>query len=180
MARYSSIAELRKVLRSYTQLRATTSDVDSAMLLFDLANALDAGVLTQRQKEAIQLLLINNTSCRIVAEQMGVKPRAVYTAVHAGLRRLLSYLRDGELPKSTSVRLWTASERNYLISHAYLSRQHLAYNLKRSVPSVYQKLNELRHDGILIAAARGGRPVSKNHGGGRAEPRVSNSHGGPA
>lgn len=174
---YNSIAELRRVLRSYTQLRASTSEVDSAIMFFDLEDALESGVMTPRQKEAVQTLLIQGLPASAVARQMGIKQRAVYTTVNSGLKRLHSFLHSGIRPKQNKNVAWTKVEVDYLIAHSGDSRVLLGKKFGRSTSAIYQKLSELRGNGLLIARKRPGRPLSRNDGGKRKAARVPDNDG---
>ncbi len=159
--------DLRAFLKKWKALRETADDVDAATIVFDLGRVLGEvpgalTPLTQRQQQAIRLHLLQDVSIHLVAEQMDISERAVNYVIKNGLQRLRYYLQTGVLPKYNCADVWTEDDVHMLVYYASLPRKQLAMMLHRSVSSIYQKLTELRSNGLLIVIGRAGKPLSCN------------------
>ncbi len=170
-----STAALRKVLRNYRSLLASSADdVDAAVTLFDLGQILDdERVLTPRQREAIRLNLLDERSAADTAIAMGITSNSLYELLRAGLRRLLVYLQTQKLPSNVP---WSRAEIDTLIDSHAEKATDVAKKLGRSVPAVYQMRSALKKRGLLSPTPKRGRPLSGHERGAREVARVSGAN----
>lgn len=95
--RFTSLDSLRAALRSFKVLEAM-GDTTSVTILLDLRRALGddpnftTPIITDHQRTAIQLLLIEDLPVKEVAAKLGVVNRVVLYAVNRGLKSILAFL----------------------------------------------------------------------------------------
>lgn len=103
---YGSTAALKTALRSLHKLKlgAEQGCPTAQAILIDLKTALgeyrsdEKGgrvVVTERQKEAIVLHLVNDRSIQETAHLLGVDPTAISHRVSSGLKRMVNFLQTG-------------------------------------------------------------------------------------
>lgn len=103
---YGSTATLKTALRSLHKLKlgAEQGCPTAQAILIDLKTALGEYrsddihgrvVVTERQKEAIVLHLINDRSIQETAKLLGVDPTAISHRVSSGLKRMVNFLQTG-------------------------------------------------------------------------------------
>jgi hypothetical protein len=99
---FASVRSLRDFLRSYRGLEEM-SDVTSVTILLDIRRALgdDPGfhrqVLTARQRQTIQLHLIENRSIADCVIVLNVHKRVVFLTERRALDRILNFLQQNEV-----------------------------------------------------------------------------------
>ncbi|ASS74093.1 hypothetical protein CIG75_03220 [Tumebacillus algifaecis] len=103
---YGSTAALKTALRSLHKLRLSAEQgcPTAQAILIDLKTALGEYksdevlgrvVVTDRQKEAIVLHLIDDRSLQETAQLLGVDPTAISHRVASGLKRMMHFLQTG-------------------------------------------------------------------------------------
>lgn len=159
--RFTSYKALRGLLASWSLLteEAQGGNYSSVSIMLDLQKAFVVA-MTERQREAVTLHLLEGKSANDCADRMGIHWRVVYILVRDGVSSLLAYLQNGSRP-----RWWQPWELDYVRTHPYASRKDTAVHLGRSVDAVYKLVWVLRQNGEIIGpGTRSGRPAKSLSG----------------
>jgi hypothetical protein len=155
--KFATLRTLRECLRTLGSLKHCAkayNDFTSAAIMLDLSAAMGDDpsrritVLTDRQKRAITLHLIEDMHVNAVADAMCVQTRVVYLLVNNGLRRLLAYLQDGTVPDG-----WQQWQLDYVRRNAARPRKEIAEHIGRSDIAVRVLIYRLRKNGEFVESS---------------------------
>jgi DNA-binding NarL/FixJ family response regulator len=147
---YSIIRALRQLLR--LEEKAFKGNDAALILMADLKSGLDmyshkTNILTSRQKEVIQLCLIEDMSETEVAERLGITQQTVHFIIRAGVRRIQKFLLTGEVPAHK----FTNSDDSAIIQlyQQGLKPKQIAERLGKEAKSVRNKIKYLKRKGRI-------------------------------
>ncbi len=152
---YNKLGSLRRAIQSLLKLENDAQlfgSEGSMIILADIKSGLDqysspSKVLTDNQREAIYLCLVEDKTESEAAEILDISPQAVNARVNSGVKRIREYLLTGEM--STGV--FTEDETKLFIFYYNEGRKPLeiAHILKKPPRQVRNKIKSLQSRGAI-------------------------------
>jgi predicted DNA-binding protein (UPF0251 family) len=156
---YSKTRSLRKAIKALLKLSSDAELLGSEgaiIIMTDVKSGLDMysspfKVLTPRQRECIQLCLVEDMKETDAATLLGISQQSVNGSVNSGVRRIQEYLLKGEM----SVGVFNDNETKDLIFLYNTGRKpiEIAHILKKSPRQVRNKIKSLMSQGKIKSRA---------------------------
>jgi DNA-binding CsgD family transcriptional regulator len=146
---YASLYSMIKALRHFLRLeeRALKGNDAAIVLMTDLKSGLgeyksQTDILTPRQREVIELCLIEDLSETEVADRLNITQQSVHFIIKAGVRRIQRFLLDGKV-SSQGFSEWE----NHLVIEMYslgAQPRDIAIALNKSPRTIRNKIKYLK------------------------------------
>jgi len=145
---YGDIRALKAAFKNMVRLEQQAiygSDSAALTIISDLQRILerDQKVLTERQREVVMLVLVEDLTEEVVGGMLGISQQSVHYRLKGGLNRIREYLLTGNIRKDLSL----CEEQNKRLIEMYsqgYSNKEIAIELKIPIRRVLNKINVMR------------------------------------